>query len=79
MDAYERLYEAGELYARVRPEKRQAALRSLESVQAGLIDVEDRVEKLLAWLEKHQGDGEHGGLTQPGHSPPAGARDARRD
>lgn len=67
MDIHEKLYEAGELYARVRPEKRAAALRSIESVEAGLADLEARAGKLIGWLEKNEAEAEHGGLTLPEH------------
>jgi hypothetical protein len=65
MDIYERLYEAGMMYQRVRPEKRETALRSIEIAEGALRDLEGRVGTLVSWLERHQVEEAHGGSTRP--------------
>jgi hypothetical protein len=77
VDAYELLYEAGLLYEWVRPEKREAALRSIESAQGALADLERRLQRLVGWLERNRAAEPHGGLTRAEVAPVAPVRSNR--
>lgn len=57
MDLDERLYECGEMYARIRPEKREAALRALNNIEAARRDMERALhERITRWMRAAERD-----------------------
>ena len=58
MDIEERLYECGEMYQRLPPEKRDAALKALNSIEGARLDLERRIDKWMRAAERDIRDSE---------------------
>lgn len=58
MDIYEKLYEAGLAYPRLRAAKKPDGMKAVEQLEAELAALETKAERLIAWMERHDDESE---------------------